>query len=243
MSQVRLCPQLIEMIESFGKESRLDPGFTLHSQTGEGQHDQIEASVSNDGEIGVNDRRQIAAIDEKISWMKIPVDQIAANEVFGSQRAPEQFDSLDQGLSPSVVPMEGFVSAVSSPTDGERRDQVFGPAADVAWICQSEPAWVKIQELIDKSMIDCGRRSPRHELLKYEADILGIDDRFGRDWPGRLTSKALGEDDGFASNSTAVRRTVPLHNDQSTIRSEELVRSGFAAAELTQVAERLPGQL
>jgi hypothetical protein len=140
MSQVRLCPQLIEVIESLGKESRPDPRFTLDIQAGEGQHDQIEASVSNDGEVGVHDRREVTAINEKIPRMKIPVDHIVTNEVCGPQRAPERFDSPDQGSSAVVVSMEGFVPAVSISTDGERRDQVLRPADGVVWIRQSETA-------------------------------------------------------------------------------------------------------
>jgi hypothetical protein len=102
---------------------------------------------------------------------------------------------------------------------------------------------VKVQEVIDEFMIDCCGRNPRHELLDDEADLLGVDYRFGWDWPACLTSKPFGEDDRLTSKGTAIGRAVPPHNDRSAIGSKELVRSGFAAAELTHVAEWLPCHL
>ena len=72
--------------------------------------------------------------------MKVPVDHVVADEVFALQRVTERFDSLNQGSSAFVVPTEGFVAAVSIPTDGERRDEVLGPTDWVQWIGQPKAA-------------------------------------------------------------------------------------------------------
>ncbi len=57
MSKVRLCSQLIEVIESRGNETGSDPGFARQRQAGQSQHDQIKGSVADEGEVSVHHGR------------------------------------------------------------------------------------------------------------------------------------------------------------------------------------------
>jgi hypothetical protein len=98
---------------------------------------------------------------------------------------------------------------------------------------------VQVQELIDESVIDCRWRRPRHELLNDEADLVGIDDGFRWNWPASQTSKPLGKGNGLTSEDSTITCRFPLNNSRLTIRSDELVCSGFAAAEISHVAEGL----
>ena len=60
--QVRLCSSTRRGGRKPQPRSRdRTPRVALHIQAGQGQHDQIEASVSHDGEVGVHDRREVAA--------------------------------------------------------------------------------------------------------------------------------------------------------------------------------------
>ncbi len=108
--------------------------------------------------------------------MKVPVDHIVAAKVVYSQRTSEHFDSLNQRLRACVVTTKGIVAAISVPADSERRDEVHWPTDWVVRFGQAESVRVKVQELVDESVIDCCWRSPRHELLDDEADLVGIDD-------------------------------------------------------------------
>ena len=62
------------------------------------------------------------------------------SEVTFFQQVPKRFDTCNQRSSSSVVSIEGVVEAIPSPSDGERRDEVLGPADDIMWICHSETA-------------------------------------------------------------------------------------------------------
>ena len=68
------------------------------------------------------------------------------------------------------------MTAISVPADSECRDEVHRPADRVVRFGQPETPRVKVQELIDESVIDRRWRSPGHELLDDEADLAGVDD-------------------------------------------------------------------
>src|SRR6202042_2014652 len=121
----------------------------------------------------------------------VPVDDIVAGKVLYIQRTSERFDSVDQRPGTCVVTTKGVVTAISVPADSQRRDEVHWPADRVVPFCQSETPRMKVQELVDESMVDGRGRSPRHELLDDEADGAGVDDGFGRNRLARLTSKPL----------------------------------------------------
>ena len=69
MPQIRLRPQLVEVIESLGKEPGPDSRFTLHSQAREREHDQIEGGVCHDDEVGIDNRRENTAVNQKVARM------------------------------------------------------------------------------------------------------------------------------------------------------------------------------
>ena len=82
MSEVCLRSELIQLIESLGKESGSDAGFARERQAGHSQHDQIKRSVANDGEVSVHHGREAVLVDEKVAWVEVPVDDIVTNKVF-----------------------------------------------------------------------------------------------------------------------------------------------------------------
>ena len=113
--------------------------------------------------------------------MKVPVDDIVAGKVLYIQRGKRSNASIRSNQRPGagkggVVTTKGAVTAISVAADSERRDEVHRPAGRVVRFCQSETPRMKVQELIDESVIDHRWRSPRHELLDDETDPAGIDD-------------------------------------------------------------------
>src|ERR1035441_9580682 len=54
MSEIRLCPEVVKIIERRSEQSRAHAGLTWKSQACHGQHDQVETGVTDNGEVRIN---------------------------------------------------------------------------------------------------------------------------------------------------------------------------------------------
>lgn len=237
MGQVCLCSQPVEVFECLVEESGRDAWRALQALAGESQHDQIEGCIANESEVGIDDGREVGAVDQKVSWVKVPVDDVVSDEVVHIEGSSKGLNPLDQQSGAIVVIAKGGMLAVAVPAGSKRGDEVYRPTNGVVGFGQSESAIVQREQLLDELVVDPRGRCARHELLDDEANIVGVDHPFRRNGPARPNPEPLGEDDGLSPMRSPIRRHVPLHDDRPAVWREELVGARFAASERPERAE------
>ena len=231
MSEIRLCPELVKIIERRSEQSRAHAGLTWKSQACHGQHDQVETGVTDNGEVRINHCGERPVVDQQVARVKVPVNDVVSDEFLTVDRAPECLDPLNEGSGATVVVTEGRVEAVPLPAHGERRDQSHRPVNGIFRSSQAQSPGVEVEEPFHELVIEMLGGNSWHALLDDESNLVSIDHRLGRNRPTRVGPEPLRQDDGLSSKLTTLGPGVPLHNDRLTIGSKDLVSPGLAAAQ------------